>query len=163
MDIIGNHGDLDFWMIRLDSLGNLKNANCYGGSNEDQCHASAIDRHGNLVAVGFSSSSNGTFVQNRGTNDLAVIKLKYNLVSTDESDKEPDILVYPNPVQDELNIPPLSISPIFRLHDITGKLMYQSKIGEIITSIDMHTFPQGFYLLTYQFGNRYHAQKIFKL
>ncbi len=164
-DITGNHGDLDFWVIRIDSLGNLKNASCYGGSNEDQSFGSAIDKQGNLILVGFATSSNGTFTQNKGTYDLAVIKLRYDLVSTAESSSDADILIYPNPVEDALNIkiPPLSIAPIFRLYDITGKLMYQSEKGQNIETIDMHTFPKGFYILTYQLGSTYHAQKISKL
>ena len=163
LNITDNRGDLDFWVIRTDSLGNLKNSNCYGGSNEDQGFSSALDKQGNLIIVGFSTSSNGTFTRNRGSYDFAVIKLKYDITSTKESEKEADISIYPNPVEDELKVSPLSISPIFRLYDITGKLMYQSKIGEIITSIDMHTFPQGFYILTYQLGNTYRSKKICKL
>ena len=164
LDVMGNHGDLDFWVIRLDSSGNLKNTSCYGGSNEDQSYASAIDRQGNVILVGFSTSTNGTFTQNKGGTDWAILKLRYNSTDTNETDKKADILVYPNPVQDALRIKtPLSISPIFRLYDITGKLIYQSKEGEKVEIIDMHTFSQGFYLLTYQLGNTYHAQKVFKL
>jgi hypothetical protein len=160
----GNHGDIDFWVIRMDSLGNLKNSDCYGGSQEDQVYATALDKQGNLIVVGFSASSDGTFSQNKGSNDFAVIKLKYGLTSTVETENDVGITVYPNPVEDELKIEtPLSISPMFRLYDITGKLMYQSKTGENVKIIDMHNLPQGFYMLTCQLGNKYHTKKIFKL
>lgn len=164
LDVTGNYGYIDFWVIRMDSLGNLKSANCYGGSEEDQAYASIIDKQGNLIVVGFSTSSNGTFPQNRGSYDFAVIKLKYNLTKTTESENDVGIEVYPNPVEDELKIKtPLSISPLFRLYDIAGKLMYQSEIGEHVKTIDMHNLPQGFYILTYQLANKYHTKKIFKL
>jgi hypothetical protein len=164
LEVVGNHGFIDFWVIRLDSLGNLKNANCYGGSGDDQAYASAIDKQGNLILVGYSTSSNGTFTQNKGSIDFAVIKLKYNLTRTIESESKGDILVYPNPVEDELilKIPP-NLSPTFRLYDIAGKLVYQSKEGEKINTIDMHSFPKGFYILTYPLGNRYHSKKICKM
>ncbi len=164
LDISGNHGNLDFWVVRTDSVGNVKNANCYGGTKEDQAFASAIDRQGNLIVVGFSASSDGTFLRNKGSNDLAVIKLKYDLTAMKEPNNALDIVAYPNPVEDALTIEgPLSIMPIFRLFDITGKLMYQSKDGENIKTIDMHAFPKGFYVLTYQINNKYHSKKICKM
>ncbi len=160
-----NHGFIDCWIVRLDSLGNLKNANCYGGSKDDQAYATALDKQGNLIVVGYSTSSDGIFPQNKGSVDFAVMKLRYNLTSTAESDNNFDILVYPNPVEDELmlKVPPLSILPIFRLFDVAGKLVYQSKYGENVHSIDMHTFSNGFYLLTYQLAHKYYTKKIFKL
>jgi hypothetical protein len=164
LGITDNHGDLDFWVVQTDSSGNFKNANCYGGTLEDQAFASAIDRQGNLIMVGISYSQNGTFIQNKGTADFAVIKLKYNLTSTKESEIEEDILVYPNPVDDELilKVPP-NVSPVFRLYDVAGKLMYQSKQGEKITLIDMHNLPKGFYMLNYSIGTIYHTKKICKM
>jgi Secretion system C-terminal sorting domain len=164
LDVTGHNGGIDFWVIRIDSLGNLKNANCYGGSQEDQGYASVLDKQGNLIVVGYSTSSNGTFPQNRGSYDFALIKLKYGLTGTVKTENDVDITVYPNPVEEELRIEtPLSILPVFRLYDVAGKLIYQSKISENIKTIDMHNLPQGFYMLTYQLGNKYHTKKIFKL
>ena len=37
-DVKNNNGFVDFWVIRLDSLGNLKNTDCYGGMKEDQSY-----------------------------------------------------------------------------------------------------------------------------
>jgi Secretion system C-terminal sorting domain len=164
VDVVGSQGDIDFWIVRMDSLGNLKNANCYGGSQEDKISASAIDKEGNLVFVGYSTSSNGIFPQNRGSYDFAVIKLKYNLTSTKESEIVEDILAYPNPVDDELilKVPP-NVNPIFRLYDVAGKLMYQSKTDEIVTTIDMHNLPKGFYIISYSFNGTRRTKKICKM
>jgi hypothetical protein len=162
--VVGNHGFIDFWVIRIDSSGNLKNANCYGGLLEDQAYASMIDKQGSLIIVGFSASNEGTFSRNKGSFDMAIIKLKYNLTSTEEPGNESDISVFPNPVDDELilKVPP-NIVPPFRLYDIAGKLMYQSKEGEKVMTIDMHNFPKGFYMLTYHLANKYHSKKICKM
>jgi hypothetical protein len=164
VDVTDSHGDIDFWVVRMDSSGNLKNANCYGGSQEDKVSASAIDRQGNLILVGYSTSSNGQFTQNRGSYDFAVVKLKYNLTSTKDSDIEEDILVYPNPVDDELilKVPP-NLNPVFRLYDVAGKLAYQSKTDEIVSTIDMHNLPKGFYILTYNLNGIHHTKKICKM
>jgi hypothetical protein len=164
VDVTDNHGDIDFWVVRTDSLGNLKNANCYGGSKREQAYASAIDKQGNLILIGYSESSNGTFTQNKGSYDVAIIKLKYDLTSTNERDVETAISVFPNPVETELILRlPLNVSPQFRLYDIAGRLMFQSKEGEKNTSIDMHNFPQGFYILNYSLANKYRSIKIFKM
>jgi Secretion system C-terminal sorting domain len=165
LDVKDNHGVIDFWVVRLDSFGNLKSANCYGGLKDDQAVASAVDKKGNLIVVGHSASSDGTFPQNKGAYDFAIIKLNYNITPTLEPSEELDVGVYPNPVEGELmlQIPPHSIPPIFRLHDITGTLMYQSKMDEKINAIDMHDFPQGFYVLSYQIGTAYHTKKILKM
>ncbi len=163
-DVHDNHGDIDFWVLRLDSLGNLKNANCYGGSKEDQAYYSVIDKKGNIIVIGFSWSSNGTFSQNKGLTDWAIIKLNYGTTNTKEFVDEAFITEYPNPVVDKLTIQISSkTSPNLYIYDITGKLVYHLDNLQPKTTIDMAMFPKGFYLLTYQIDNQYISKKIVKM
>jgi hypothetical protein len=165
LDVYNSNGDLDFWVLRLDSLGNLKNANCYGGSKEDQGYYSMIDKKGNVLVIGFSYSSNGTFLQNKGLADWAILKLKYGPTNTENSANERIIITeYPNPVTDKLVVKVSSrITPKFSMYDIAGRLIYHSNNLENITTIDMTVYPNGFYFLTYQLEGKYISRKIFKM
>ncbi|MBL7815337.1 MAG: T9SS type A sorting domain-containing protein [Saprospiraceae bacterium] len=160
-----NHGDLDFWILRLDSLGNLKDAHCFGGTKKDRAKGSIIDKKGNVIIIGDTDSSDGTFPQNKGLFDWAILKLNYGITNTQETTIETiNIVESPNPVLDRLTIQIKSNSqPHLRLYNITGTLVYQQQNLNPTTTIDMSSFPSGFYLLSYQIGHQYACRKIFKL
>ena len=74
-DVSGNHGAYDFWVLKLDSLGNLVWQNPYGGSQGE--FGQAIDRSadGGFVVTGPSYSSDGDVSSNNGDQDQWIIKI----------------------------------------------------------------------------------------
>lgn len=60
-----------------------------------------------------------------------------------------DLLVWPNPVGDELNIKGAAMNSMLQLYTTDGKLVWQQRITSVITVIDMRKYQAGVYLLRY--------------
>ncbi|GAB4286148.1 MAG: hypothetical protein Kow0068_11690 [Marinilabiliales bacterium] len=74
-DVSGNHGNYDYWIIKLDSLGNLLWQKSFGGSNEDKAYGiRETDDKGYIVAR-YSYSSDGNVSGNYGACDFWMLKL----------------------------------------------------------------------------------------
>ncbi|HYV94588.1 MAG TPA: T9SS type A sorting domain-containing protein [Chitinophagales bacterium] len=75
-DVTGNHGGSDYWVVKMDSVGNLVWQKSYGGSNNDL--ATSVDQtsDGGYVVAGHTYSSDGDVEGLHGTDaDSWVIKL----------------------------------------------------------------------------------------
>jgi len=58
-DVSGNHGIRDYWLGRIDSVGNLLWAKCYGGSGWDEGNALKQTPDSGFILVGFTLSHDG--------------------------------------------------------------------------------------------------------
>ncbi len=74
-DVTGNHGNEDFWVIKLDANGNLKWQSALGGSGFDEAKTVDQASDGGYIVAGYSGSNNGNVSGNHGQNDFWVTKL----------------------------------------------------------------------------------------
>ncbi|MBC7643246.1 MAG: T9SS type A sorting domain-containing protein [Flavobacterium sp.] len=74
-DVTGNHGGYDYWVLRLDSDGNLMWQKTLGGSADDYANSIIQTNDGNYVVAGYSSSTDGDITGNHGGEDYWVVKL----------------------------------------------------------------------------------------
>ncbi len=74
--VTGNHGSSDFWILRLDSDGNLLWEKSLGGSGSDIAYAGAqeLPDH-SLIVAGSSTSSDGDLDLNYGEEDFWCVRL----------------------------------------------------------------------------------------
>jgi len=77
-DVTGNHGLQDFWIVKLDSSGNLQWQKSYGGSASDVPYALDITDDGGCIVVGDTHSNNGNVTGNHSSGDYWIIKLDMN-------------------------------------------------------------------------------------
>lgn len=75
LDVSGNHGSRDYWVIKLDSVGDLKWQKCYGGGGYDEGISVAKSTDGGFFMTGYSWSNNGDVSGNHGSADIWVIKI----------------------------------------------------------------------------------------
>jgi hypothetical protein len=74
--VAGNHGDYDAWILKLDSMLNIKWSKCYGGTAGDIPRNVFQDLDGNFVISGNSSSNDGDLLNmNIGLVDYWICKL----------------------------------------------------------------------------------------
>ncbi|MBK8683055.1 MAG: putative metal-binding motif-containing protein [Bacteroidetes bacterium] len=74
-DVTENKGDRDYWIIKLDSEGELEWQKTYGGSNTDEAYSIVEKPFGGYLCVGTTFSSNGDVSGFHGFQDVWVISL----------------------------------------------------------------------------------------
>jgi len=74
-DVLCNHGDYDYWIVKLDSMGNIDWQKCLGGSGEDSAQSVRQTFDGGYIVAGHSSSIDGDVSANHGRRDYWIVKL----------------------------------------------------------------------------------------
>lgn len=74
-NVTGNHGNEDFWVMKLDSSGNLLWQKCLGGTDNEQVNEVQQTADGGYIVAGFTMSNNGDVSGNHGNEDCWVVKL----------------------------------------------------------------------------------------
>ncbi|MEO6166918.1 MAG: T9SS type A sorting domain-containing protein [Chitinophagales bacterium] len=74
-DITGNHGDHDYWIVRLDAGGNIVWQKSLGGSEEDEAYTVQQTADGGFIVAGNAESSDGDVTVNHGEEDYWIVKL----------------------------------------------------------------------------------------
>lgn len=73
--VTGNHGDLDYWIVKIDKTGTLVWERSYGGTGTDRAFGINKTSDGGFIINGVSLSTDGDVTGNHGGNDYWVVKL----------------------------------------------------------------------------------------
>jgi type IX secretion system substrate protein len=71
----GNHGYNDFWLVKIDSIGNILWQNCFGGPQQEEAYSVVQTYDGGFAAVGYTQSSSGNITNHHGYEDVWLIKI----------------------------------------------------------------------------------------
>jgi len=74
-DINSNNGDLDFWVLKIDGLGNIEWSQNYGGSELEYIEELIETSDGGFLLGGMSNSNDGDVSANNGNNDYWIVKI----------------------------------------------------------------------------------------
>jgi hypothetical protein len=74
-DVSGNKGESDFWIVKLDNIGNINWEKSLGGSNRESAKSIQQTTDGGYIVAGSSSSTDGDVSENKGEYDYWVVKL----------------------------------------------------------------------------------------
>ena len=74
-DVSGNHGSSDFWVVKLDSTGNILWQKCLGGSGVEGATSVEQTTEGGYIVAGVTDSNDGDVSENHGSIDAWVAKL----------------------------------------------------------------------------------------
>lgn len=74
-DLSDNNGESDYWLIKLDSEGNLEWENNYGGLSDDQAYAVQLTADDGYIMAGYTNSSGGDVGSNERGENCWVLKL----------------------------------------------------------------------------------------
>ena len=77
-DVTGNHGEQDYWIVKLDGNGTMVWQKTLGGTSSDFAYAVQATADGGYVVAGGSSSTNGDITGNHGGQDFWIVKLDAN-------------------------------------------------------------------------------------
>ena len=74
-DVTGNHGDGDYWVLKLNSTGNIQWQKTLGGTNWETARSIQQTLDGGYIICGESSSTDGDVTGNHEYYDFWVVKL----------------------------------------------------------------------------------------
>jgi hypothetical protein len=74
-DVSGNHGSVDYWVVKLTSLGIMEWQKSLGGSSSDQATSIQQTNEGGYIVAGFTYSTDGEVSGIYGGYDCWVVKL----------------------------------------------------------------------------------------
>ncbi|MBX7142297.1 MAG: T9SS type A sorting domain-containing protein [Chitinophagales bacterium] len=74
-DVSGKHGNYDYWLIKLNSEGDLLWQKCLGGSEDDEANSIQQTSDTGYIVAGFTFSNDGDVTDNHGMYDAWIIKL----------------------------------------------------------------------------------------
>ncbi len=74
-DVSENHGNFDYWIVKLDAAGNIQWQKSLGGSGEDIVRSIKQTTDGGYIVAGFSDSNDGDVSGNHGGRDCWIVKL----------------------------------------------------------------------------------------
>ena len=74
-DVSGFHGYIDYWIVKLDSLGTLQWQKCLGGSNDDKAYSIQQTMDVGYIIAGYTYSNDGDITGNHGSADYWIVKL----------------------------------------------------------------------------------------
>ena len=73
-DVTGNHGQEDYWVVKIDSVGTLQWQKSLGGSDNDKAWGVGQSSDGSYYVTGGSESNDGDVTGNHGQ-DCWIVKL----------------------------------------------------------------------------------------
>ena len=157
-DVSGNHGYYDYWIVKLNTAGNLQWQKCLGGNSQDAAQSIQQTPDGGYAVAGYTySKNNGDVRGNHGFDDYWIVKLNSggNLApqqyASFSSYRSPfSITISPNPVQSILHIKGLSSNTNYELRIINenGAVTMQSSAKNISSyNMDVSKLAAGIYYM----------------
>jgi len=75
-DVSGNHGNYDYWLVKLDVKGEIQWQKCLGGSSSDGARSIQKMNDGGYIVTGYTKSNDGDVSGNHGSSDYWIVKLE---------------------------------------------------------------------------------------
>ncbi len=132
--VSGNHNTgflvYDYWVIKVDSIGNLEWGKCLGGSNDEEVYSIKQTPDSGFIIVGYSDSNDGDVTGNHGGTDAWVVKLGPPPLSTNEIENHlSDFSI--SQKEDQLQLRFFykhKATANCSIFDLTGKKLFEKKI-----------------------------------
>jgi hypothetical protein len=153
-DVSGIHGFRDFWVVKLDSMGNLQWQKCLGGADLENGFFVQQTIDGGYILTGITVSNDGDINGNHGGGDVWVVKLS-STVGMNDLSSITSLNVYPNPTSDNLTVN-LSLSKTenltLQIKDVLGQTVIEpiylkNSSGTFTHTISTSKLHNGIYLL----------------
>lgn len=147
-------GNLDYWIIKLSSIGNIEWQRRIGGNNVDRLFSILQTSDLGYILAGETKSKNNDVIglHLNGSNsyyyDMWIVKLSPN-VSTELFENVESIRTYPNPAQEYLNlqVDPSLLNHSYQIYSITGQLVLSGEVTSENMKLHLGSISDGIYLL----------------
>jgi hypothetical protein len=166
-EVTGHHGDTsttDYWVIKMDTLGNIQWKQSYGGSDNDQLYSIIQTTDGGYTMAGSSFSNDGDVTGHHDdstTSDCWIVKINEYATGINTVIGQANAHIYPNPTSDKfvLEVSSNFIGGQYKLTDITGREIITGKIQNEISQYSLTDLSAGLYVLEINNSNK----QVFKI
>ncbi|QBA19972.1 T9SS type A sorting domain-containing protein [Chryseobacterium indologenes] len=145
--VTNHHGDLDYWIIKLDSSGNLKWEKTLGGPNFDYLTALELTADNGYIVSGSTGSTSGDVTGHHGMIDAWVVKLSPEQLGIPENQQRHKPNLYPNPAKDFFYLDHLPRESTISITDMSGRKLFSQKYNEEKIKISTSAFTEGLYMV----------------
>ena len=128
------------------------------GGNQWYLDGEAIDGANNQT---LENPSPGNYTVEVSNNGCSNISEAYVVLSTEEA-MFASTKMYPNPVEDLLNITGIEVGTQFKLTDMRGQIVRSNTFSESNASLDVSELASGVYLATFSYENRVQQLRLVK-
>lgn len=164
-------GGADYWIIKIDSVGQIQWQKTIGGSNDDVIFSTKqISDMGYILGGTSLSDSSGNKTENSlGFNDYWIVKLYPDTTTgiKTPSSAALNTQTTPNPFTNELTVsfPQLNSAAQLTLHDVFGKQVLTQTIPAKTLYLKLQTLnlAKGVYFLQLQNGKQTETRKVIKM
>ena len=159
------NGIYDFWLVSIDTSGNILWQKTIGGSDWDQLSVTLeiSDNHYLLIGDSKSNISGDKTENSRGQEDYWIVEIT-STVGIEEMNSN-FISVYPNPANENITInfyPNKNSTKEIFIFDITEKIIYTSTASATSEKVDVSFLQNGVYILKVIDGNEESTFKLIK-
>jgi hypothetical protein len=160
-DISGNHGNYDFWVVKLSNTGAIQWQKTLGGNFSEFGLSIQVTSDGGSIVAGSSGFVSGDVTTNQGSSDCWVVKLAPDPLSSNDLSKMV-LKVFPNPATARLTIQNPDNFPIDKIiiTDLAGKTVQQQE--QNVTQINVEQLASGTYILQAYSGEKKYTTKFLK-
>lgn len=142
-------------IYQLDHEGTLVWSSHYGGSGHDIAYDIDKGRLGFFILIG-STSTNGSFGDNKGKMDAVVLKISLQETSTIDIKPLEKLSLFPNPSAEliTIDIAVKDIGARYQIFSNSGELVLEGTLLDISTTIDVCDLPSASYSFQVTSSNR---------
>lgn len=144
-DVTGNHGNYDCWVVKLDESGNSLMQKSFGGTGVDIGYSIRQITNGSFIIVGYSESNDGDITGDHGGGDCWVVRLSESSLGMEDNSLAQTISISPNPSSGNFNVSGLENGNRIEFYDISGKVIFQTKVSGSNYSLDLTDKARGIY------------------
>jgi len=152
-DVSQNSGLGDYWLVRVDSEGNLLWEKSFGGSQYDESHSGfSMTAGGGFLLSGASQSNDGDVPGNYGDYDIWIVKLSPETMGMAELENH--TVLYPNPTTGIINLQTKEKINSISVYNAVGQKVPFNLLNKGNTSIDLSNLPSGIYFIELNLNNK---------
>ena len=147
-DVTGNHGNYDYWVVKLTNLGAIDWQKALGGTGGDYAYSIQQTADGGYIVAGYTTSTDGDVTGNHGDYDYWVVKLS-PAVGVVEITELSEFSVFPNPTTNQITVKvnPKLVGAFYTVFDNMGKMVLSGQLNSENTIIELGNLSGGIYLL----------------
>lgn len=142
--VTGNHGDVDYWVVKLNNLGSVLWQKTLGGVGTDTAKSIQQTSDGGYIVAGTTGSWDGDVTTQYGDRDFWVVKLNSDNLSTNDFSNVNRLTFFPNPTKDFFKLSNYEKIQKIELYDLNGKKLISKNDFED-EKISIQNFSIGIY------------------